>query len=95
MIEDQDTMNDLTARTQELQNEVNCMNDSRDFHDFESIRSGQLFHVPSQLALFPNSRGKLGGMLSRDQSPRSDTWNPHGISGNVFIGLRATASTPN
>ena len=31
LIENQDTTNELTARIQELQNEVNCMNDSRDF----------------------------------------------------------------
>ena len=30
-IENQDTINELTARIQELQNEVNCMNDSRVF----------------------------------------------------------------
>ena len=30
-IENQDTINEFTARIQELQNEVNCMNDSRDF----------------------------------------------------------------
>ena len=29
LIENQDTINELTARIQELQNEVNCMNDSR------------------------------------------------------------------
>ena len=32
--------NKLTARIQELQNEVICMNDSRDFKDAESVRSG-------------------------------------------------------
>ena len=31
LIENQDTIKELTARIQELQNEVNCMNDSRDF----------------------------------------------------------------
>ena len=31
LIENQDTINELTARIQELQNEFNCMNDSRDF----------------------------------------------------------------
>ena len=31
LIENQDTVHELTARIQELQNEVNCMNDSRDF----------------------------------------------------------------
>ena len=45
LIENQDTTNGLTARIQELQNEVTCMNDSRDFKDAESARSG-LFHVP-------------------------------------------------
>ena len=31
LIENQDTIHELTTRIQELQNEVNCMNDSRDF----------------------------------------------------------------
>ena len=31
LIDDRDTILELTARIQELQNEVNCMNDSRDF----------------------------------------------------------------
>ena len=43
--------NELTARIQELQNEVNCMDDSRDIKDPESARSG-LSHVPSQPAFF-------------------------------------------
>ena len=51
LIENQDTVNELTARIQELQNEVNCLNDSRDFKDTESVRNG-LFHVTSQPALF-------------------------------------------
>ena len=49
LIENQNTINELTARTQELQNEVNCMNDSRDFQDAESVRSGHS-HVTSQPA---------------------------------------------
>ena len=52
LIENQDTFSELTARIQELQNEVNCMNDWRDFKDAESVRSG-LSHVPSQPALLP------------------------------------------
>ena len=62
LIENQDTINELTARIQELQNEVNCMNDSRDFKDAQSVRSGQS-HVPSQPALFPPYRDP-GRMLS-------------------------------
>ena len=39
-IEDQKIIMELSGRLQELQNEVNCMNDSRDFQDAESVRSG-------------------------------------------------------
>ena len=36
LIEDQNTILELSGRLQELQNEVNCMNDSKDFQDAES-----------------------------------------------------------
>ena len=49
LIEDRDTILELTAKIQELQIGDNCMNDSRDFQDAESLRSG-LSHVPSQPA---------------------------------------------
>ena len=45
-IEDQITIMELSGRLQELQNEVNCMNDSKDFQDAESVRSGNS-HVTS------------------------------------------------
>ena len=50
-IEDQNTIMELSGRLQELQNEVNCMNDSKDFQDAESVRSGNS-HVTSQPGLF-------------------------------------------
>ena len=62
-VEDRDTILELTATIQELQNRVNCMNDSRDFKDAESVRSGQS-HVPSQRAFFQPFQNP-GGMLSR------------------------------
>ena len=40
LIEDQNTILELSGRVQELQNEVNCMSGSKDFQDAESIRSG-------------------------------------------------------
>ena len=43
---------ELSGRLQELQNEVNCMNDSKDFQDAESVRSGNS-HVSNQPMLFP------------------------------------------
>ena len=52
LIEDQNTIMELSGRFQELQNEVNCMNDSKDFQDAESVRSGNS-HVTSQPMLFP------------------------------------------
>ena len=40
LVEDQNTILELSGqRVQKLQNEVNCMNDSKDFQDAESIRS--------------------------------------------------------
>ena len=44
LIENQDTVNEFTARIQELQNEVFCMNDSRDFKD-------AVLRMPSQYAV--------------------------------------------
>ena len=52
LIEDQKIIVELSGRLQELQNEVNCMNDSKDFQDAESIRSGNS-HVTSPPGLFP------------------------------------------
>ena len=52
LIENQNTILELSGRVQELQNEVNCMNDSKDFQDAESIRSGNS-HVTSRPVSFP------------------------------------------
>ena len=88
LFEDQDTILDLTGKIQELQNEINCMNDSGDFQDAESVRSGHS-HVTSQPAFFPPYRDP-GGMLSRPVRMLSrnvkppDIWDTHGISGTVF-----------
>ena len=52
LIEDQNTILELSGRVQELQNEVNCMNDSKDFQGAESVRSGNS-HVTSRPVSFP------------------------------------------
>ena len=52
LIEDQHTIMELSGRVQELQNEVNCMNGSKDFQDAESVRSGNS-HVTSRPVSFP------------------------------------------
>ena len=85
LFEDQDTILELTGKIQELQNEINCMNDSRDFQDGESVRSGHS-HVASQTVSFP-PHPVPGGMLSRSvgMPSRKDgppsIWDTHGISG--------------
>ena len=44
--ESHDTIQQLTSQIQDLQERVNCMNDSRKFQDTESICSAKLSHVP-------------------------------------------------
>ena len=88
LIEDRDTILELIAKIHELQNEINCMNNSRDFQDAESVCSGQA-HVASGPVFFP-PHPDPGGMLSRSLGMRSrkdkppSTWDTHGISGNVL-----------
>ena len=72
------------------------MSDSREFKDAESVRSGQS-HVTSQPTLLPPFRDPGGmqsrsvGMPSRNDGP-PDTWDTHGISGNVFANPTASSS---
>ena len=87
-IKDQNTIMELSGRLQELQNEVNCMNDSKDFQDAESVRSGNS-HVTSQPLLFPKHPPFEGLLRPSYVSPRRkegppDIWDTSGISGNVF-----------
>ena len=98
LIEDQNTILEFSGRVQELQNEVNCMNDSKDFQDAESVRSGNS-HVTSRPVSFP-PHPIPEGMLrhsfitpSRREGPPS-IWDTHGISGNVFANPDASSSAP-
>ena len=52
LIEDQNTILELSGRVQEQQKEEKCMNDSKDFQDAESVRSGNS-HVSSRPVSFP------------------------------------------
>ena len=87
-IEDQKIIMELSGRLQELQNEVNCMNDSKDFKDAESVRSGNS-HVTSQPRVFPKHPPFVGLLRPSFVSPRRkdgppNIWDTSGISGNVF-----------
>ena len=97
-VEDQNTILELSGPVQELQNEVNCMNDSKDFQDAESIRSGTS-HVTSRPVSFP-PHPIPEGMLrhsfvtpSRRERPPG-IWDTHGISGNVLANPGASSSAP-
>ena len=74
------------------------MNDSRDFQDAETIRSGHS-HVTSRPVSFPSHpipEGMLSrsiGMPRRKEGPPS-IWDTHGISGNVFANPTASSSAP-
>ena len=98
MVEDRDTILELTGKIQQLQHEINCMNDSRDFQDAESVRSGQS-HVTSQSVFFPLyldpgvMLSRSLGMPSRNDRPPS-IWDTHVISGNVFANPTASSSAP-
>ena len=97
-IEDQKTILELSGRLQELQNEVNCMNDSKDFQDAESVRSGNS-HVTSQPGVFPK-HPPFEGLLrpsfisQRQTDGPPNIWDTSGISGNVFANPQASSSAP-
>ena len=97
-IEDQKIIMELSGRLQELQNEVNCMNDSKDFQDAESVRSGNS-HVTSQPGVFPK-HPLFEGLLrpsfisQRQTEEPPNTWDTSRISGNVFAHPQASSSAP-
>ena len=84
--------------SKDFKNEVNCMNDSEDFQDAESIRSGNS-HVTSRPVSFPphpipgGMPSRSFGVPSRREGPPS-IWDTHGISGNVFANPDASSSAP-
>ena len=97
-IEDQKIIMELSGRLQELQNEVNCMNDSRDFRDAESICSGNS-HVTSPPGLFPRHPPFEGLLKPAFISQRQTEEPPNirdtsGISGNVFAHPQTSSSAP-
>ena len=98
LVEDHDTILEVTGKIQDFQNKINCMNDSKEFQDAESIRSGNS-HVTSRPVSFsphPIPEVMLSrsvGMPSRREVPPS-IWDTHGISGNVFANPDASSSAP-
>ena len=87
-----------SGRIQELQNEIYCVSDSKEFQDAESILSGNS-HVTSRPLSFPPHpipEGMLSrsfGVPSRREGPPS-IWDTHGKSGNVFANPVAFSTAP-
>ena len=92
LAEDQDSIPELTGKIQELQNETNCTNDSRDFQDAESVRSGNS-HVTSRPVSFPPHpipEGMISrsfGVPSRREGPPS-IWDTHGYIGETILQIQ-------
>ena len=98
LIDYQSTILEFSGRVQELQNEVNCMNFSKDFQDAESVRSGNssVTSRPVSFPAHPIPEGMLRHSfvsLRRKEGPPGilDT---HGISGNVFANPHTSSSAP-
>ena len=94
-IEDQKTIMELSGRLQELQNEVNFMNDSKDFMDAESTCSGNP-HVTSPPPRHPPLVGmpKPALISQRQDEEPPNVWDTSGTSGNVFAHPQASSSAP-
>ena len=89
LIEDQNTILELSSRIQELQNEVTCMNDTKDFQDAESVRSGNSprYQSTSVIPTSSNPWREVGDLHSLRRSRREGPpciWDTLGVSGNVF-----------
>ena len=91
---DKNTVKQLTVQILELQDKVNSLSGSRDFHDPETASSSGLSHDPSHLVIVPSPRG----MLCRDSRLQPDTRNlrysPGNVSENPLAPDGPTASCP-
>ena len=86
LIEDQNTILELSGRAPELQNEVNCMNDSKDFQDAASTRSGNSHVVSRPVSFSPHPI--LEPMLSRSLRLPSCREGPPSIWLTWYVGKR-------
>ena len=98
LVEDQDTILELSGRIQELQNEINGMSGSQEFQDAESTCSGNS-RVTGRPVSFPPHPIPEGMLRHSFVSPRRKEgqpciWDTHGTSGNVFTNPDASSSAP-
>ena len=78
---------ELSCRVQELQNEVNCLKDSKDFQDAESVRSGNSHDTSRPVSFPPHPIPE--GMLRHSFLTPSRREGPPSILGHTwYIGKR-------
>ena len=92
LVEDQNIILELSGRIKELQNEINCMNDSKDIQDAESIRSGNS-HVTSPPVSFPPHPIPEGMLRHSFVSPCRREGPPKHLGHTWYIGKRFCKST--
>ena len=89
---------ELTGKIQELQNEINCTNDSRDFQDAEISTQWTIPRCQST-SVFPTSstfwwNAKPFYWKAEPENGPPIFWDTHGFSGNVFAHPTASSSAP-
>ena len=98
LIEDQNTILELSSRVQELQNEVNCMNETKNFKDAESVHSGNstlpVDQCHSHLLRYRIGMSRHSFVSPRRKEGPASIWDTHGKSGNVFANPPASSSAP-
>ena len=92
LIEDQNTILELSGRVQELQNEVNCMKDSKDFQDAESVRSGK-FPRHQSTSVFPTSSDTGGHVKTFIRIAEPQRRAAKHLGHTLYIGKRFCRST--
>ena len=92
LVEDQDTILEPTGKIQELQNEINCMNDSKDSQDADQfameIPTLPVDQCYSQKHLIPEGLLRYSFVSPCRKEGAPWIWDTHGISGNVFVQIQ-------
>ena len=90
LIEDRDTILELTGKIQESQNETNCVNESR---DFSRCWISTKWTIPrfQSTSVFPTSSRSWWNAEPFSGNAELDT---HGFSGNIFTNPTASPSAP-
>ena len=92
LIEDQNTILELSGRVQEFKNEVNCMNDSQDFQDVESIRSGNSHVTSRPVSFLPHPKSwRNANPFCGNAEPQQ--WAAKHLGHTWYVGKRFCRST--